>query len=1458
MYWQAGICSEADWLGADTHAPEPLDSTMHALTRTSRVEHDFREGQAVHRTLATSMSIGIVEPSGASHDLAMDNTLTQRSDRSSVVSPKATVAKSSHAQSSMSQSKIVPASSTVPTSRIDRTYRIPHRSPPPTVRASSHATSSSSSDGSFMQPQPRFGLKLQHMHSAKSESPRDDLHRSSSRPPKPSSSGSRASRSSRSISSQLTRSSGSSIRQQRLQYELEAAEEIAQLEEQLENDRIARRKQLIEMKLALKHAQLDEKASCTSKKTSSAQYAAEEQRLGSDSDSSFSTASRSDHKGVVSSKVSEQAHKSVRAVSIHAQSDPIVVLASCSHEESGKVRASHANVSAKHVSHLAADAVPSQSQEQHDVRSVNKALQEQLLQERQESLVREKAFQLRLHEAQQQIDMLQSDRSTSRTSSQSRKSVVSQSVQSHTSDVEPSAADVSGAHSHSGGDSSLKKFVARQSVVKDLPEYTGTAEEWPVFKHLFESSTKDCSFTDAENLHRLHRALKGKAKEAVQGMMTVPGNVANIMRTLEMRFGRADLVVQALITKVKSMRNIRYDDSEGLVEFSTAVQNLVSTMQLLNATGHMMNPQLIADVVGKLPGSLRLQWGEQVVQDQAQGSTSLTSFSTWLARRAEAACVVATPKSQPIVTQGGKPIKTTTHSTLTTVASSPTGKSKEASSTPVKCLFCSAERHRLVDCPKFLKESVEERRKWVRENKLCFNCLRRNHQARDCKKSPKCKQCTGKHQDFLHEVRETTVETVSVHAEPILTPRVLLRVVPVILHGQTGSFETNALLDEGSTVSLIDSGLADQLGITATSSALPLRMRWTNGHVHEESASCMINIEVSPVDQSDKHVLRNVRTIPNLDLPVQSINPQRVAQQWQHLQSMPIPSTVQGQPKLLLGQDNIHLIMPREIIEGPSNSPVVTRCTLGWSLHGQLGIERSRVDENVFVMCAESRDQELHEMVKRSFSLESVGVVSKSSNQYSKEDAHAAQIMESTTHRVGERFETGLLWKALPPRLPHSRTLALDRLRGLRRKMDKQPDLGPAYQAKIDEYVQKGYARELTAEEAAVEPPNTWYLPHFAVFNPNKPGKLRMVFDAAAKSSGVSLNSQLLPGPDLLNPLVSVLFQFRQRKVGFGGDIREMFHQVRIIEQDRYAQRFLWFGAGDSDKPAVYVMDAMIFGAVCSPASAQFVMRKNAEEFETEFPEATRAIKERHYMDDYFDSADDEELASKQIADVITVHQRGGFEIRNWISNSKQVLQHLAPSLRARGNVDFSSESDMPVERALGMRWDPNCDFFIFSLSDQRWQRLQETAFFTKRAILSNVMSIFDPLGLVAPITIVPRVLLQDVWRSGIGWDDELPSSLHFHKSTYHHTLYAESVAQKTRHLHFLPSSTAVCQYKLSNNKQEVSSPNEANVRRAATLAQHNLHHIQPVVSRTYRDSSHVHDNVHLPENTHLHNICDV
>ena len=162
-------------------------------------------------------------------------------------------------------------------------------------------------------------------------------------------------------------------------------------------------------------------------------------------------------------------------------------------------------------------------------------------------------------------------------------------------------------------DSELRKLTARQASVNvTLPEFSGKAEEWPSFIRIFRSSTQQCGFSNAENVQRLQQCLKGPAKSAVRLQLAVPDNIEEAIKTLGRRFGRPELVVSELIEKAKSFKPVRAEDTEGLLAYTTAVSNVVMTMNLLNSPGHMMNPALRQELVDKLPTTLRLQWGEHL------------------------------------------------------------------------------------------------------------------------------------------------------------------------------------------------------------------------------------------------------------------------------------------------------------------------------------------------------------------------------------------------------------------------------------------------------------------------------------------------------------------------------------------------------------------------------------------------------------------------------------------------------------------------------------------------------------------------------------------------------------------------------------------------------------------------------------------------------------------------------
>ncbi|XP_062538392.1 uncharacterized protein LOC134206680 [Armigeres subalbatus] len=572
------------------------------------------------------------------------------------------------------------------------------------------------------------------------------------------------------------------------------------------------------------------------------------------------------------------------------------------------------------------------------------------------------------------------------------------------------------------------------------------------------------------------------------------------------------------------------------------------------------------------------------------------------------------------------------------------------------------------------------------------------------------------------------------------------------------SVSTLAFLDDGSSYTLVEQGLADELGITGQ--VEPLCLQWTSGVTRTEVDSRLVQMEISGGNSDRTHIMDEVRTVEKLDLPPQSLRYPELAQKYEYLKGLPIASYESAVPRILIGVDNTHLLVTLKKKEGKKLEPVAAKTRLGWTIYGNVDEFEGSPHRHLHI-CDRSSDDDLHDKVKEFFLVESVGVAV-SPQLEAEDDRRAREIMENTTTRTASgKFQTGLLWRFDYFEFPDSRSMAIHRFKCLERRLSKNPDLYDNVRQLILDYQNKGYAHKLTKEESMdSDPRRVWYLPLGIVLNPNKPGKLRVIWDAAAKVENISLNSMLMKGPDLTTSLITVLQRFRQRQFAIAADIKEMFHQIEIRPQDRQAQRFLWRNE-PSEPFEEFVMDVATFGSTCSPSSAQYIKNKNAYEWRNRFPEAAVAIVENHYVDDYLDSLDSEDEAIKIALDVKNVHARAGFEIRNWLSNSERVIRRVGdPSQQITKN--FSVGKDQHAERILGMKWTPQEDIFTFALNFRGDIQpfIDGTSIPTKRQVLRVVMSIFDPLGLAAVFVIHGKCLIQEIWRASIGWDDLIPEEL--------------------------------------------------------------------------------------------------
>ncbi|KAK0133430.1 hypothetical protein N1851_031061 [Merluccius polli] len=306
------------------------------------------------------------------------------------------------------------------------------------------------------------------------------------------------------------------------------------------------------------------------------------------------------------------------------------------------------------------------------------------------------------------------------------------------------------------------------------------------------------------------------------------------------------------------------------------------------------------------------------------------------------------------------------------------------------------------------------------------------------------------------------------------------------------------------------------------------------------------------------------------------------------------------------------------------------------------------------------------------------------------------------------------------------------------------------YKAFMNEAMEKGHAEIVPQSELQPVSGKVWYLPHHGVYHPRKK-KLRVVFYCAAAYGGASLNKELLQGPDLNNTLLGMLLRFRHGPVAFITDIDGMFHQVRVAKEHINFLRFLWWPNGEISKELVeHSMTVHIFGAVFSPSCATFALLKTADDNQDDYSEETHL-----FVDDCLKAVNSAEQALflyQQLSELCG--WKGGFHLNKWISSDRTVLAAIPEQDRAKEvrSLDLSKE-ELPMERALGVQWDVERDQFTFSIAIKSHQT-------TRRGILSTVCSIYDPLGFLAPTTLVAKQILQKLCKLKLSWDEKIPHDI--------------------------------------------------------------------------------------------------
>lgn len=930
----------------------------------------------------------------------------------------------------------------------------------------------------------------------------------------------------------------------------------------------------------------------------------------------------------------------------------------------------------------------------------------------------------------------------------------------------------------------------------ELPAFYGNVSEWRSFHNVYTETAKRYNFSDYENVARLRTALRGDARACVQHVLSTATRPELILRILKKQYGRSEVLLDRAIEDLRRLPPLG-STAHDLNNFAIKVMNVVSTVIDLDKKHYADNPLLIREITDRLSPHLRSRWCEYARLHEHSEDSEILQLADFLMRESEQElrfCHSRAPLRRPT---GTGPSTATREAPARTTDTKHVGygpraenhapskgripeprfsyATKEAAAR-TSCLYCGGG-HRTTDCRKLAAETLGARWDWAKMNGICFKCLDAKHRRDRCKaKGCSVVECPHPHHRLLHG--ESTEPQSAATAAPTPLPRtsetprpaartrpsqelnaprdtnaraytsissqdVLLKVLPVTITGPSGTAHVCAMLDDGSTLSLLEEDIAEQIGASGPES--PLNVRGI-GNIAHRAYTQTVKATVRPVHGGAAHDV-TFRTVSGLGLRSQTLDKQRLTS-YEHLRDLGDECYTTGIPQMLIGADHWHLLVPTEIRMGRKNEPAAMKGPLGWVFFGT--VPRVIKTNEVVMHCRTEPSDDLDEIMKKHWAIESLGVTTKENIKPA--DERAMKIFDTTAKKIGDRYEVGQLWTSDDTKLPPSYSMAYSRLRNLENRMDRDKDFADDYTKQIHNLLENGYA------ERVYDVPTSnvaWFLPHFSVFNNNK-GKGRAVFDCAAKSQGHALNDYVLQGPDLLQNLLGILLRFRERSFAITADIQEMFLRIQIRKEDQPSQLFLWRGAQRDCAPRVYKLNRVCFGCVSSPFLAHAVRNRNAEENQEKYPEAVYDIKKNHYMDDYVASYETEDDLLRVAKQVHESHAEAGFKLRSYASNSEKLLATIDPELHASEPTTFGEKE----QKVLGMFWSPATDTLSYNtrmlrVSDDVKQ-LRRTP--TKRELLSVIMSIYDPLGLIANFVISAKIIYQRVWNKCATWDTPLPA----------------------------------------------------------------------------------------------------
>ncbi|XP_051864115.1 uncharacterized protein LOC127566213 [Drosophila albomicans] len=561
-----------------------------------------------------------------------------------------------------------------------------------------------------------------------------------------------------------------------------------------------------------------------------------------------------------------------------------------------------------------------------------------------------------------------------------------------------------------------------------------------------------------------------------------------------------------------------------------------------------------------------------------------------------------------------------------------------------------------------------------------------------------------------------------------VSDKVILATAVIKITTNSGDFVlARALLDSGSQINFVTEELAQRLHLRREDSCISLLGIGESNSQVKKKIHTVVKSRVGCNEYAiDLWILKSISGYQ----PDHTVN----VSGWKIPDNIQLADPYFFKPQkidLLIGAETFFdLLSVGQIKQGPE-CPILQKTNLGWIVSGRYTPgEKSHQKMTVTLSYQEESLSSIDKTLLKFWTVEDVRSPSKvlSAEQQSCED----HFTNNVRRLPSGRFEVRLPFKSDSHQLGCSFEVAKRRFMSLEKRLTRDPELKRMYLEFMEEYVEMGHMSEVSH----ILPSTPHYvIPHQCVLRPQSTStKLRVVFDASCRTSThKALNDILMVGPTIQEELFSTLLRFRLHKYALTADIKKMYRQVMVHEADRNYQLIVW-RKYPSDLLRLFRLNTVTYGTAPAPFLAIRCLIQLSEIAKSSHPMAAEVIRQDFYVDDMLTGAACVEDLKTIKSEVSQILLEAGFELAKWFSN--------APG--------FSASDSTPKPITIS-----ETDVFQFRIDDS-FMGLKAT----KRNILSVTSRLFDPLGLLSPLIIKAKILLQELWLQKLEWDESIPLSL--------------------------------------------------------------------------------------------------